>query len=136
MISSADISQTKHWIDRFRDIHASSIPMRMTSKEVDPSGGRQWSPELRSYLTGDDDLKPWQHDSDQRRLKRALKRVRERSIREYEVLHRVLELGESVADITAWLNQRAIRGGHPERYTTAATVVIIFAAVHKLQEWY
>ena len=136
VISSAEIARTKYWLDHFRSIHESSVPDRLHSREVDGNGSPQWSPEFRTYLTGDQPLKAWQRDTDSRRLQRALKRIRERSLREYEVLHRILVQGQSIDEITAWLNDRAIRGGHPERYSVAMTVVIVFAAVDKLYAWY
>ncbi|HET9614097.1 MAG TPA: hypothetical protein VFP22_04715 [Candidatus Limnocylindrales bacterium] len=136
MISSTEIAKTKYWLDHFRQIHRSSVPTVLHSHEVDGNGAPQWSPGFRAFLTGDAPLREGQKDTDQRRLRRALKRIRERSIREYEVLHRILELNHSIGEITDWLNERAKRGGHPERYTVASTVVIVFAAVDKLYEWY
>ena len=73
---------------------------------------------------------------DRARLKAALKRLRERSLREYEVLYRILALGHSVNEVTEWLNERAIRGKHPERYRQRDTMVIVYAAVDKIHEWY
>jgi len=136
VISPSDVARTKYWLDHFRQIHAAAVPSRLHSSEVDGNGSPQWSPEFRAYLTGDQELKAWQKDSDPRRLKRAMKRIRERSLREYEVLHRILDGGQTIEEITAWLNDRAIRGGHPERYSVAMTVVIVFAAVDKLYQWY
>jgi hypothetical protein len=136
MISSAEIARTKYWLDHFRSIQEASVPSVLHSHEVDGNGSPQWSPGFRAYLTGDQDLADWQRDSDPRRLKRAMKRIRERSLREYEVLYRILVLGHTVEEITAWLNDRAVRGGHPERYSVAMTVVVVFAAVDKLYQWY
>lgn len=134
MISPAQLAQTKHWIDRFREIHSIGIPTVLHSHEVDHNGAPQWSPAFRGYLTGEYS-QPGPRDSEPTRLKRAMKKVRQHSLREYEVLYRVMQ-DQTVEEITDWLNARSVRGGHPERYTPATTTVIVFAAVHKLQEWY
>lgn len=128
MISTANLNQTRYWLDRFRDIHDEGVPLVLHSHEVDGNGAPQWSPQFRMRLTE-------AGHSDASRLKRAMKKVRQHSLREYEVLRRVMS-GEPIDEVTDWLNDRAVRGGHPERYTAASTTVIIFAAVDKLQAWY
>ena len=69
------------------------------------------------------------------RLGRAMKRLRELAPREHDVMHRVLS-GEPPAMICYWLNARAIRGDHPERYSQKDTEVLISSGLHKLEAWY
>lgn len=66
--------------------------------------GKEWLPDFAQYL-----------DEDQRkqRTKRAMRRLRRSSPRQYEVCFRVLVLGERIDDTTAWLNERAQRNCIP-----------------------
>ena len=76
-------------------------------------------------------------DSSETKLKltRAMRRLRKIAPREHEVLWKILA-GESVGEVHVWLNDRAIRQGHPERYTVKDTMVIIVSGVDKVAFWY
>lgn len=137
MISAENMEFTRTWIDHFRDILIPDLPSVLHSHEIDGNGAPQWSPEFRAVLTGADGRGRYGvEDHPATRLRRALKRIRRHSLREYEVLIRVLNSGQPIPEVTAWLNERAIRGGHPERYTDRSTMVILYAAVDKCHEWY
>ena len=69
------------------------------------------------------------------RLKRAMRVLRGVAPREHDVMWRTLR-GESVESTLAWLNDRAERGGHPERYTTKDVIVLIASGTDKLALWY
>lgn len=67
-------------------------------------GGEEWLPDFARYL-----------DETQRkqRTKRAMRRLRRASPRQYEVCYRVLVLGERIDDTVQWLNERAERNDIP-----------------------
>ncbi len=137
MIDATHMEFTRTWIDHFRDILIPDLPMVLHSREIDGNGAPQWSPAWRAILTAETSRPRYGHEEHPAtRLRKAMKRIRNTSIREYEVLFRVLNSGEPVPEVTKWLNERAIRGGHPERYTDRSTMVILYAAVAKLHEWY
>jgi hypothetical protein len=131
VISSANLAQTRYWLDRFSDIYDSSVPMVLHTSEIDGNGAPQWSPAFRDILTAEDNHQ--ETPLEVIRLIRAMKWVRQNSLRESEVLRRALVFREPIESITAWLNERAIKSGYPERYSDRSTTVILFAAVDKLQ---
>jgi len=134
LISEAQVTVTRFWLAHFRDIWMANPPIRLHTRELDQDGNPQWHPEFAHWLQGTSGRS--EGSEDRARLKAALKRLRERSLREYEVLYRILALGHSVNEVTEWLNERAIRGKHPERYRQRDTMVIVYAAVDKIHEWY
>lgn len=137
MITDAQRRHTNTWLHRFRQLYLEGLPMRIHSRELDLDGNPEWSHEMRKLMTGTDRREQRGDDEPGKvRIRRAMKRLRNVSVREYEVLLRVMVRGESLQTVTDWLNERAIAGGHPERYTAAHTATIVYAAVDKLQEWY
>jgi hypothetical protein len=130
MISPANLAQTRYWLERFSDIYDTNVPMVLHTSEIDGNGAPQWSPQFRDILTAEDNYKDT--PSEVIRLRRAMKWVRQNSLRESEVLRRALVMKQTVQEITDWLNWRAVRGGYPERYSVNSTTVILFAAVDKL----
>lgn len=135
MITEANIAHTAKWLGHFRKTYEEAVPERIHSRDLDHDGKPDWSSEMYSFMTSTD-RRETTAEPGKIRLRRAMKRLRNRSLREYEVVYRVMVMGESVAQVTTWLNDRAERGGHPERYTPAKTTVIVFAAVDKLCAWY
>lgn len=137
MITLTQVRSTQMWLGRFRQLWHDQVPLKIHSRDVDGSGAPDWSPQFRAWITAEEvRLRRDTPPTDKVRLRKAMKRLRERSKREYEVLYRVMVLGQTVTEVTAWLNERAERGGHPERYTPALVTVIVFAAVDKLGAWY
>lgn len=134
MISDNHLTETRRWISFFRDVWVSNAPTRLHTRDLDMAGNPEMHPEFLHWLDGT----TGRHEGteDRRRLKRAIKRLRERSLREYEVFYRVVSLGQTITEVTEWLNERAIRGGHPERYRLRDTTVILYAAVDKVYSWY
>lgn len=107
------------------------IPVRIHSRSYDDGGNPQWHPEFSAWLLGD---RP--NSERRKRLTAAMRRLRKKSIREYEVAYRVIALGEHPENTAKWLNARASRNGKPERYSVYDTEVIICSAVDKLLAWY
>lgn len=134
MITPSHLRTTSYWIDRFRDILVTNPPVRLHTHELDDAGNPQMHPEFLHWLDGTSGRK--EGSEDRARLQSAIKQLRRSSLREYEVLYRVMFLGEPVPEVATWLTERAIRGGHPERYSVSDTLVIIYAAIDKVRDWY
>ena len=134
MISVAQLNSTRYWLGFFRDVWETNPPVRLHTRALDTAGNPEWTTAFEHWLDGTSGRN--EGTEDRARLKRALKRVRERSLREYEVIYRVMVLGHAIPEVTDWLNDRAIRAGDETRYSPHETLVIVYAAVDKLQEWY
>lgn len=134
MISSAHLSATAYWLGRFRDTWTADVPLRLHLRDLGEDGNPELHPEFVHWLDGTSGRH--EGSEDRARLKRAIKRLRERSLREYEVLYRVMILGEPVPETAAWLCARAAARGHSDRYTVRDVMVILYAAVDKVREWY
>ena len=76
------------------------------------------------------------------RTTRALRRLRKVAIREFEVVYRVMVLGNSIEDTTIWLNARAERNGIPlpigksVHYSEKDTSCILLSGVDKMRDWW
>lgn len=134
LIAPTELKRAWYWLGRFSDLWASNVPIRLHTRELDDAGNPNLHPEFLHWLDGTSGRSSGSED--RARLKRAMKRLRERSIREYEVLYRVMVHGDSIPEVAEWLNERAIRGGHPERYRPKDALVILYAAVDKVHDWY
>lgn len=134
MISQAQISSTTYWLTRFSETLTTNVPLRLHLRSLDDAGNPDMHPEFIHWLDGTNG----RHDGleDRAKLRRAMKRLRERSIREWEVMHRVMELGEPIPQTTAWLNDRSMTRGHSDRYSQADTLVILYAGVDKVRDWF
>jgi len=133
LISQAQINSTAYWLERFHEILTTNVPLRLHLRSLAENGNPELHPEFIHWLDGT----TGRHEGleDRAKLRRAMKRLRERSLREWEVMHRVLELGEPIPETTAWLNDRGAR--HGDHYTTNDTLVILYAAVDKVRDyWY
>jgi hypothetical protein len=138
LITTGQIQHTNIWLGRYRDTYLTGVPMRLHSRDLDADGKPQWSAQMRRAMTGTERRERIEdgEEEGQLRIRRAMQRLRKRSIREYEVLLRVMVQGENVYQVARWLNERAIKRGHPERYTGALVAVIVFAAIDKMNAWY
>jgi len=134
VITTDQVAHTNHWLRFFQDVWEAGAPVRLHTRELDDAGNPNMHPEFLHWLDGTSG----RHEGteDRARLKRAMKRVRERSLREYEVLYRVMVLGHSIPEVADWLSLRAAKAGFADEYTSHDTLVILYAAVDKLLEWY
>jgi hypothetical protein len=132
MPSAEQLEHTAKWIPTLSSMWHEEIPIRMHMRAFDRSGNPEWHPDFANWLMGGGG----QNSERRSRLTQAMRRLRKRSIREYEVAYRVIVLGEHVGDTTKWLNARAERNGKSDRYSVADTEVIICSAVDKLLAWY
>ena len=111
-------------------------PSRIHQATLGEDGTPGWDGEFSAWVTKG----PWwrgDHSptSSNLRITRAMRNLRKVAPREYDVLRRAFT-GESAEQIREWLNERAIRGGHPERYSLKDTIVLMASGVDKLAQWY
>ena len=125
------LSHTSKWMSAFRAEWHEEIPLRLHSRDFDDAGNPQWHPEFAAWLQG-----VGRNSERRTRLTQAMRRLRKRSIREYEVAYRMIVLGEPIERTTAWLNERAIRNSVKDRYEISDTQIIIVSAVDKLISWW
>jgi 2-keto-3-deoxy-galactonokinase len=85
---------------------AAEMPLRVHSRDIAPDGAPAWHPEFERWLTRSQ-RPPALGNNPALRTTRAFRQLRKVSKREYEVLLRVLLLGDSIAGVTRWLNERA-----------------------------
>lgn len=125
------LASTANWMNLFRADWHSDIPLRIHSSTFAGDGTYDWSPEFKAWMNG-------YRDNDERRyrLTKAMRKLRGKSPREYEVAYRMIVHGEPIEETTRWLNDRAVRNNKDDRYTVADTRVIIISAVDKLLAWY
>ena len=123
---------TARWLPELTRMWHEEIPLKIHTHAFDDAGNPQWSPEFSNWLLGGG-----RPGSERRsRLKQAMRRLRKKSIREYEVAYRVIVLNDSLDGVAKWLTDRAIRNMKPERYTAYDAEVILCSAVDKLLAWY
>jgi hypothetical protein len=112
-------------------------PPRIHQRTLGEDGTPLWDGEFFSWMTRGSWFRHYDEapSSDRLRLTRAMRNLRRIAPREYDVLRRAFT-GETAQQICDWLNERAIRGGHPERYSLKDTVVLMASGLDKVSHWY
>lgn len=121
-----------HWLSVFSKEWHSEVPLKIHVAQLDRSGTPRWSPEFAQWISG----KQRGPNPDRFRITTAMRNLRRVSPRQYEVLYRIMVLGESIESTTNWLNARAIRGGHPERYRRGDTLAILQSSIDWVEHHY
>jgi hypothetical protein len=111
-------------------------PRRIHGSGLAEDGTPGWTVEFYSWMSKG----PWWRGdisptSSSLRMTRAMRNLRKVAPREYDVMRRAFD-GEGPRQICDWLNERAIRGGHPERYSLKDTVVLLASGADKLAVWW
>jgi hypothetical protein len=71
-----------------------------------------------------------------------MRRLRRVAVREYEVLYRVLVLGERLEETTIWLNERALRNaiplqpGRDVHYSDKDTWALVICGIDYARQYY
>jgi hypothetical protein len=135
----AVVAHMIHWLDVFATEWHQDMPLKVHTSALDDSGSPQWHPEFARWLlrTETSEERQGQRNPDGRlRVTKAARSLREHSPRVYEVFYRIIVLGHTVESVSQWLNDRAIRGGHPERYRNGDTLAMLQAACHWIEQNY
>jgi hypothetical protein len=117
---------SEEWLRDFAD-----APTRIHTNAVADDGTPQWQRAFTQWIDGGgtpDDIA-------RQRTTKVMRKLRRTAPREYEVLYRAMVAGESFEQITAWLNERALRngierpGGRAEGYRLKDSVALFVAGV-------
>lgn len=106
------MADTAYWASQFGSDWKQEIPIRIHCAEIGDDGCPKWHPDFEKWLTSD---RMYRRKNDEQRLRttKVMRRLRRVAVREYEVLYRVLVLGERLEETTRWLNERAERNAIP-----------------------
>lgn len=138
MVSQPDITRMWRDLSMYRTHWMGEVPLRIHSRDTGNDGAPAWHKDFSRYLFASEmDDNRWRDHSDHRiRTTRAFRRLRKHNPREYEVLYRVCVLGNPILDTMLWLNQRAIAGNHPERYSENDVIWYLVVATDKVNSWW
>jgi len=129
---------TVTWLWKLRRYWEDEIPLRIHSRETDEGGTNQWHPEFaRWLLRADLNDQRWRDNPDQRvRTTRAMRKLREKYPREYEVIYRIVVLDHTISQTQQWLNDRAEKHRKPERYSREAVLLYLLNGAEKTHSWW
>lgn len=122
------------WAREFSSSWRMDMPDRIHSREIAQDGSPQWHPEFAAWI--EDESTRRRAPEQQRRTKRAFRRLRKVAPREFEVAYRFCVQGEDLGQIAAWLSARAERIDKPERYDRSAVLLILYSAIDKLMDFW
>lgn len=135
---------TGYWLARFSADYRGEIPQKIHNGDIALDGAPQWHPDFMRWLTVREVIstpRP-EHPTPEERLRttRALRKLRKEAVREFEVVYRVMVMGERIEDTTRWLNQRAQRNhvplppGRNQHYRPKDTLALVVSGVDKMKE--
>lgn len=137
------MKDTAHWAAYFAADWKQELPDRIHSSQIGDDGCPKWHPDFERWLTSD---RVYRRRNDEQRLRttRVMRRLRRVAVREYEVLYRVLVLGERLEETTKWLNSRAERNKIPApphrpngpHYTEKDALALIVAGIAYAKEYW
>ena len=128
-LSAQTKRQTMYWASFFADEWAGDAP-------------HYWDLSLLYLLPSARTPRKESDEEARARTTKAIRQLRKASVREYEVLYRLLILGDSIEGVTSWLNERAVRNAIPledgkdVHYTEQDTWVLFIAGTDFVrQSW-
>lgn len=129
---------TVTWLWKLKGYWEDEIPLRIHSREIDDGGTNQWHPDFARWLLRTDlSDQRWRDNPEPRvRTTRAMRKLREKHPREYEVLYRVVILDHTIAETARWLTDRAIAHGKPERYDREAVIMYLLNGAEHTSSWW
>ena len=140
------VKQTAFWLQRFRGDFFGDIPQQIHNRDISDDGAPQWHPDFARWLTAREVINTprpeFRTPENRLRTTRALRRLRKTAIREFEVVYRVMVVGNSITEVTLWLNERAERNAIPLpanrsiHYSEKDTSCILFSGVDKMRDWW
>jgi len=124
------MAETVHWGRFLGTEWIRDFPDRMYSGGLTDDGSPQrWDRDFNHWIMNAAD------DGSRGRTTRVMRRLRRVSPRAYEVLLRALVHGESLEEITKWLNDRAVRNAiplptdRPTHYRIKDTMAMFIAGI-------
>lgn len=158
IVTNAELTKARHWLAEIYRDYRGEFPMRIHAREHGQHYGLgsapPFSPEFKAFIgylhcsnprckTCREDVPVYLEAEEYRakqgnpktRAARAFRKLRRAAPAEYDVLWLALR-GHTAAEIASKLNERAIVGGHPERYDIEAVAVMTVLGTEKLSSWY
>jgi hypothetical protein len=135
--------ETAHWAAYFANDWKQESPRQTHTSSLAADGTPQWHPDFLKWITRDEDNKPFRRNGEERlRTTKVMRRLRRVAVREYEVLYRVLVLGERLEETTIWLNERALRNaiplqpGRDVHYSDKDTWALVICGIDYARQYY
>jgi len=140
MIPQSVIRETLRTMNELASYWNDEVPKKIHSRDVSAGGTPEWDRDFAIWLTGRvdqfDDRRWADHPEPRVKSTRAFRKLRQRSPREYEVVYRTAILKIPFEETVKWLNDRAIRHGHPDRYDNEAALMLLICGVDKIATWF
>ena len=139
-LPQATVRSIQLWAKEFSDEWRGEIPLRIHDRSKDRGGAPQWSSDFRRYITAKTSNNERNPEA-RLRTTRAFRLLRRKAVREFEVVYRIVVLGggtvstQSLDETAEWLNTRAIRGGHADRYTNEHVLIMLHSGLDKVVKW-
>ncbi len=139
------MQDTARWAHWFAADWRQDTPTQIHSGDISPDGSPEWHPDFLRWLTADRAVRGrGGNDENRLRTTKVMRRLRRFAVREYEVLFRVLVMGERLVDTAQWLNDRAERNAIPmpdhrpdgPHYTEKDAVALLVAGVSFAKEYW
>ena len=129
--------QTAEWATYFASDWKREFPLQIHTSAIAADGSPEWHPDFARWLTANTRGQNPRNEEQRLRTTRVMRRLRRVAVREYEVLYRILVLGERLEETTSWLNERAHRNAVPfpahrasgPHYTQRDTLAIFIAGI-------
>ena len=159
LVTDKEINDAKHWLNRIFADYNNEIPRRIHAREHGQGYGLgaapPFAPEFISYIgrlnCSDPHCKPCRedipvyleaeeykkkHNNPRTRVTKAFRKLRRAAPIEFDVLYMAVVRGLTGREIAEKLTERAIAGGHPERYDLHAVAVLTVLGTEKISAWY
>ena len=159
LVTDAEIRNAKFWLSRIFADYNNEIPRRIHSRDHGQQYGLglapPFAPEFISYIgrlnckdphckSCREDIPVYieaeeykkKHSNQRTRVTRAFRKLRRAAPIEFDVLYMAVIRGKTGVEIADALNERAIAGGHPERYDLQAVAVLAVLGTDKISAWY
>jgi hypothetical protein len=129
--------QAAYWIEVLRSDWNGETPQRIHSRDVAPDGSPALHPEFARWLFAADAKpnRPFSNPEERLRTTRAFRKLRKQAPREFDVLYLMVVHEETLPAITRALNDRAIRLGKDDRYSTDDVRILLISGLDKVVKW-
>ena len=135
MLPSVALEKATRDLTRFQREWQGEMPLRIHRRMPAADGTPSYTSEFLDWVSREQLSDDALATDSKLRFTKAMRALRKVAPRECDVVHRVFA-GYSTEEIRDWLNDRAVRGGHRERYSLKDTVVLIVSGADKLAAWY